>query len=207
MHITHHRGVGDRRTVDRLWSLYESSFTPTSAQAASKEMLFRHEFDEMLANETNRLWVLHHDDQPVGMCMVATDISLSRYLSRRFFEEHYPDHARTGRVHLIAFLTVHPDYVGQGSIIRLGRAVLEVETAEESLLVFDTPQVHQPHEAGGFAEMMSRLSKMVGSSARAQQVEVQRYFVIDFAASAANAPSVARPVVDRRASVGLREAV
>jgi hypothetical protein len=185
MHVTHHRGVYDRRLAERLWSLYEISFSQTSANAPSKEMLFRSEFDDMLQNDSNRLWVLHDESEPIGMCMVATDVALSRYLSRAYFERHYPDHTRRGLVHLIAWLTVHPDYGASGAIVRLAKEVLGLATAEGALMVFDAPQIHQPSETGGFAEMMSRLARMVGSGSSARQIEVQRYFVIDFAGEAA----------------------
>jgi GNAT superfamily N-acetyltransferase len=191
MHVTHHRGVYDRRQVERLWSLYEESFGPTSSSAPSKEMLFRSEFEEMLGNESNRLWVLHDDRRPIGMCMVATDVALARYLSRSYFQRHFPDHVQNGLVHLIAWLAVHPDYEGTGAIVRLAKEVLGVATSEGALMVFDAPQIHQPDETGGFAEMMTRLARMVGSTSSSRQIEVQRYFVIDFAES--EAASVAEP--------------
>ncbi|MCU1358886.1 MAG: hypothetical protein JWN99_175, partial [Ilumatobacteraceae bacterium] len=44
-----------------------------------------------------------------------------------------------------------------------------------------TPEVNQPAETGSLAEMMGRLSSMVSRGVTVSQIEVHRYFAVDFA--------------------------
>ena len=67
----------------------------------------------------------------------------------------------------------------------MARDVLGTEAAEGVLLVFDSPEVNQPHDEGGVALMMERLAKMVVSGAPLVPLDVSRYYGIDFAATSA----------------------
>ncbi len=188
MHVTQHRSVTDPLFLDRLWGLYEDAVVPTAQQALCQELYYRHEFDALLADERNRLWVLHDDDTLVGMAVIATDFSSVRYYSRPYFERHYPDQLAAGKVHFVLWLAIHPNHVASGAIARLARPTLGLEFAEGAVLMFDAPWIHQPEMTGGFAEIMNRLSRMVGSDSEVQQVEVQRYFAIDFGGTSDRPP-------------------
>jgi hypothetical protein len=180
MHVTQHRAVLDPVVLDRLWELYEVSVRPTSEVSVSQELYLRDEFDHMLRDDRNRLWVLHDDERLAAMLLIATDLSTLRYFSRAYFERNYPEQVANGTAHFIVWLVVHPAYVATGAIARLGRPALALEIAEGAVLVFDVPWVHQPEAVGGFAEVMNRVARMAGSHASTRQIEVQRYFAIDF---------------------------
>lgn len=179
MFVTRHTHVVDMVLGDKLWHLYETSYAGMSEAAVTREMLYRTEFDEAIADPTNRLWVLWDDAVPVGMSLVATDIGSTRYLSRAYFEHHYPDHMRRGAVHYIMWLVVHPAYVAKGAIVRLAKEGLALEASEGVLLVFDTPQANA-REGAGFQEMMSRLARSVMGGAPVHHLETQHYYAVDF---------------------------
>ena len=181
MFITRHTHVVDAVLADKLWQLYDVAYQGLSEQAVTREMLYRSEFDETIADPTNRLWVLWDDNMPIGMSLVATEIGSTRYLSRAYFEHHYPDHMRRGAVHYIMWLVVHPAHVAKGAIIRLAKEGLALEASEGALLVFDSPEMNQPGLTGGFAEMMARLAKSVGGDAPVHHLETQHYFAVDLA--------------------------
>ncbi len=181
MFVTRHTHVVDTVLADKLWNLYDVAYGELASQAVTREMLFRSEFDSTIADPTNRLWVLWDDNMPVGMSLVATDIGSTRYLSRAYFELHYPDHMRRGVVHYIMWLVIHPAHVAKGAIIRLAKEGLALEASEGALLVFDSPEANQPGITGGFAEMMARLSKAVAAEAPVHHLETQHYFAVDFA--------------------------
>jgi len=167
---------------DKLWQLYAASYEGLADVAVTREMLFRSEFDETIADPSNRLWVLWDDNSPVGMTLVATDIGSTRYLSRQYFEHHYPDHMRRGAVHYIMWLVVHPAHAARGALVRLAREGMALEAADGALLVFDSPEVNQPDITGGFAAMAARSARFVAGPAPVHHLETQHYFAIDFAA-------------------------
>jgi GNAT superfamily N-acetyltransferase len=182
VYLTRHSHVVDTPLTDKLWHLYEVAYEGAAAQAVTREMLYRTEFDEALADPTNRLWVLWDDADPIGMGLVATDIGRTRYLSRAFFEHKFPEHMRRGAVHYIMWLVVHPAHRATGAIVRLSREGMALEAADGALLVFDSPEVNQPNLRGGFAEMMARLAKSVAGPAPLHHLETQHYFAVDFQA-------------------------
>jgi hypothetical protein len=183
MFVTRHNSVVERGLLERLWGLYELAYRRTAEESATREMLFRTEFDAAVADSRNRLWVLWADEEPVAMVLIATDIGSTRYLSEPFFERHFTDHARRGAVHYILFVVVHPRYAAKGALTRMARDVLGTEAAEGVLLVFDSPEYNQPRDDGGVALLMERLAKMVVHGAPLVPLDVSRYYGIDFAAT------------------------
>ena len=89
MFVTQHRGVSDLALIDRLWEHYERCYRQTAESAATREMFFRHEFDEVIRDSTNRTWVVWEGNQPIGSTVIATDFAATRYLSRAYFETRY----------------------------------------------------------------------------------------------------------------------
>ena len=185
MFVTRHTHVVDPVLSNKLWRLYEVSYHGLAELTVTREMLYRTEFDEAIADPTNRLWVLWDDTTPVGMTLVATDVASTRYLSRAYFEHHYPDHMRRGAVHYIMWLVVHPAHEARGALVRLAREGMALEASDGALLVFDSPEMNQPGITGGFAEMAARSARFVAGPAPVLHLETQHYFAIDFAAISA----------------------
>lgn len=179
--VTRHSSVTSPELREKIWRLYELAYRRTAEDAASRETLYRHEFDEVLSDPANRLWVLWGDQDPVAATLIGTDVSATRYLSQAFFEKHYPDHTLRNAIHCILWVVVHPSHVAKGALVRLAKDTFAIEADEGALLVFDTPRVNQPEETGGLAEMMSRLASMVSLGTTVEQIEIQRYYAVDFA--------------------------
>ena len=197
MFVTRHSNVTSPELREKLWDLYELAYRPMATEAVTREVFYRHEFDELLSDPSNRLWVAWQDQDPVAAAMIATDIAATRYLSRAYFDHHYPEHALRSVVHYILWVVVHPSHVARGTLVRLSKEAFALEADEGALLVFDAPQVHQPAEAGGFAEMMHRTGNMVSPGTEVSQIEVQRYYVADFALGARHLEQLAgRPATD-----------
>jgi hypothetical protein len=144
-------------------------------------MFFRHEFDEVLRDTTNRTWVGWEGNQIIGSAVVATQFAATRYLSRAFFESSYQQQTLDQRVHYLLWVVVDPAWGAKGALARMAREALAVEAAEGALLVFDTPESNQKDDTGGLAEIMSRMAAMVSRGTSVELVTVQRYFAADFA--------------------------
>ena len=69
----------------------------------------------------------------------------------------------------------------------MARQAMAVEAREGALLVFDMPEDNQPHAAGGAAELMRRMARMVGE-AHLLPLTVQRYYALDF--QSAHSPEI-----------------
>jgi hypothetical protein len=85
-------------------------------------------------------------------------------------------------------VTIHPSYVASAAITTLAKQALAVEAADGALLVFDVPEVNQPNDEGGAAELMIRLARSVGE-ADLVPLSTQRYFAVDFSGAISAAPT------------------
>jgi hypothetical protein len=180
VHVTRHFGLTNAAIADQVWDLYAASYQRVVGRTVTHEMLYRHEFDDVVRDPSNRLWVLWNDRQPVACTLIATDVGSTGYISREYFEQRYPEFVAEHRVRYMMWTVVHPDFMARGVLVRLAREVLAVEADEGSIIVFDSPEINQPSDRGGSAEMMARLVKLTSNGSTVEQVEVQRYFLADF---------------------------
>lgn len=200
MHITHHRGLIDRWMVDTLWMLHELSLAGWPLGPAA-EVVDREDFAEMLADQDNRVWVLHDGCRPVASCLIATRAVLSQHLSRGYFEDHHPDQVGRNAVQMVAWLDVHPDTDTRLAVKHLAESVTELAEAEGVVLVFDTLEVY---DHVGVASPASSVSLLADSMRSTQDADVQRFYVVDFAepagaagAASADLEDLAEPVLRR----------
>lgn len=180
MYVTRHSEISDQRLHDDLWALYRRAYGPVARLSPTHEMLDRDEFSDQLRAANNRIWVVWEDSRPIGMSLITTDVRATRWLNEDFFADRYPDRFRQGQVHYVVWVTVDPGHAAAGALQVLARQALAVEARDGALLVFDTPEIHQPGENGGAAELMLRMAKMVGE-AQLIPLTTQRYFAVDFA--------------------------
>jgi hypothetical protein len=180
MHVSLHRGVRDPALVSRLWVVYERGYGKVAESSVTHEMFDRQEFEECLRDESNRCWLAWDDGVPVGLAVVATDVRASPWLSTQYFERHDPERMDGRRIHYLMFVVIDKPYAGGSTVMRMARELLRLEASENSLLIFDVPEINQPQEKGGLAELMRRLAKMIGES-EVHQIHVQRYYSVEFA--------------------------
>lgn len=182
MYVTRHSAIVDLSLRGRLWNLYSRSYRTLAEEAPTREMLDADEFDDHLADGSNRVWVVWEDGYPIAMVLVATDLRRTRWLSRHYFERHFPELVRAGRIHYVVWAVVDPEHEARGAGIFLARQAMAVEAREGALLVFDLPESNQPEAAGGAAAFMHRVARMVGG-AELVPLTVQRYYALDFSNS------------------------
>lgn len=194
MYVTRHSTISDPQLIDGLWTLYRRAYVRVAQETPTHEMLDHDEFLSQLRTESNRFWVVWDDGRPVGMALISTDVRATRWLSENYFEHHFPERFRAGLIHYVVWVTIDPAYVASGAVNVLARQALSLEAREGALLVFDTPELHQPADTGGAAELMIRLARMVGD-AELLPLTTQRYFAVDFAVPGTNdSCDVAAPI-------------
>ena len=180
MYITQHSNITDPQVLDDLWALYVAAYDRIATADITRETLFRSEFNEVMADPTNKTCVVRDDGVPVSMITIATDIASTRYLSRAYFETRDPDRLAQGLVHYVMWVVTHPDHQGRRATFELARGSLTPESHLGALLVFDLPESNQPNEKGGGAELLYRLAQMVGPVSL-QVHGGSRYYALDFA--------------------------
>jgi len=182
MYVTRHSEITEPRLHDDLWMLYRRAYAPVARLSPTHEMLDREEFGEQLRSANNRVWVVWDESRPVGMALITTDVRATRRVNEDCFADNYTDRFRAGQVHYVVWVTIDPSHAARGALMVLARQALSVESRDGALLVFDVPEVHQPHDDGGGAALMLRMAQMVGE-AQLVPLTTQRYYAVDFAPS------------------------
>ena len=183
MFVTRHSNVVDPALREKLWHLYRRGYQQTAEATVTHEMLEQSEFNDQIAQDSNRVWVVWCDSLPVAMTLVSTDVRATRWLSDIYFEKHFPERFQAGQVHYIVWVVVDAAADAHGANSLLARQALSAEARDGALLVFDVPDLHQPGPKGGAAELLYRMAKMVGD-VELLPLSTQRYFALDFATSA-----------------------
>jgi hypothetical protein len=181
MYVTRHSQVS-AELADRLWNLYETSYRETAEAAVTREMYYRDEFDVVVNDPTNRVWVLWKDEQPFGIMVLAADVGATRYLSRAYLEARYPEKLRAGLIRYILFAVIDRSSSGLSAPFKLSTTVFALEAQEGSLVVFDSPAKNHG-QRGGMAELVRRAARIAGESTM-EEIEVQRYYAVSFAGPA-----------------------
>ncbi|MDA0286102.1 MAG: hypothetical protein O3B92_01880, partial [Actinobacteria bacterium] len=183
MFVTRHSNVVDPALREKLWHLYRRAYQQTAEATVTHEMLEQSEFNDQIAQDSNRVWVVWCESLPVAMTLVSTDVRATRWLSDIYFEKHFPERFNAGQVHYIVWVVVDAAADAHGANSLLARQALSAEARDGALLVFDVPDLHQPGPKGGAAELLYRMAKMVGD-VELLPLSTQRYFALDFATSA-----------------------
>ncbi len=183
MFVTRHSNVVDPALREKLWHLYRCAYQQTAEATVTHEMLEQSEFNDQIAQDSNRVWVVWSDSLPVAMTLVSTDVRATRWLSDTYFQKHFPERFNAGQVHYIVWVVVDTAADAHGANSLLARQALSAEARDGALLVFDVPDLHQPGPKGGAAELLYRMAKMVGD-VELLPLSTQRYFALDFATSA-----------------------
>jgi hypothetical protein len=206
MNVTLHRGVRDSDVVNRLWDIYRRGYEGIAVECILPEVLDEVEFREIVSDPATRTHIAWDHGVAIGLSCVATDMTKVPWLNLQYFRNKYPDLTREGRVHYVVFSVVDPEYSGTKAMFAMMRRGMEVEAAEQSLLVVDVIRANQRGQEGGMPAMVQRMARSVAGAAM-EEIEVHRFFSVDFAAAASrvDSPEVSadETVEERGHSIGL----
>lgn len=183
MFVTRHTSVVDPLVTERFWDVYARAYQPTMTETVTREMLYRTEFDAVLASPFNRTWALWDDDRLAAMMVIATGEGVYEYLSRDYLEREFGEQVRRSAVHYVVFMAVHPGYATKGAVFKLIQEPFHTEADEGAVLIFDTPQMNQQTERGGMREMTRRLAASTVGGVPIEDLQVHRYYAANFAES------------------------
>lgn len=112
--------------------LYEAAFGSLRTRSMARQVLTEEEFGAQMRNPDVRKYVAWTTDgEPVGMCVVTTDLTTIPWISPEYFAARYPAHWERRAIWYISFLLAHPSQrhhrfldhmvdVGVGELVELG---------------------------------------------------------------------------------------
>ena len=105
--------TGRRR--ERGWRLYETSFEELRTAAVQRHVMYRDEFDEVMADERVDKYVgATPDHDVVALATFTNQLESMPLISPDYFAKRWPEHYAEGRVWYLGFIAIHPDHRGTG---------------------------------------------------------------------------------------------
>lgn len=155
-----------------FFDLYLEVFGPLRYAAAARHILTRDEWDEEMSDDRVMKIVAWHDDQPVGISLVALDLNAVPWVSPEFYQLRYP-----GRpVYYCGISLVLPDYQGLSLFSRMMRQGFDRVRRDGAIAAWDCAMVTR--EQTGLIEKL--ISVPNGEFPLVPEaVDTQTYFVVD----------------------------
>jgi hypothetical protein len=179
--VTEHRTL-DEPTAKQAWEVYEQTFTAINEFAAQRHLMFRHEFDEVVADQRVRKYLAWDDyDRMVGLSTITNDLEAWPLISPPYFRRNWPDHYARRAIWYIGIVGVHPDAVGAHVFSRLIDAMSPLVFSTDGLAVMDFCEENE------VKRMMPRVTNLLlqrlhpdGANVRHRRVDAQATHVFRF---------------------------
>lgn len=112
--VTVERALPDD-VIDDFWHAYTASMAPMAETAAARQLLFRAEFDEEMADPTILKYLGRDaEDRPVAMCWMTTNLEAIPWIGADFYAKQFPEHHARDAIYYFGEGIVRPDARRQG---------------------------------------------------------------------------------------------
>ena len=177
--------------VEECWQLYLSAFDELRIAAVQRHVMFRDEFDAVVADARVVKYVAFDGEgRCCGLGTVATDLTAMPLISPDYFAHRWPELYAAGRIWYVGFVAIRPD-LQRGPL--LGRIVGDIgATAARAggVAVIDVSRhvTQQKRLPQAVARFLDRLAP----GTRGIPLDEQTYWAYEFPAAASSAAE--RPV-------------
>ena len=132
------RTVVDGEAREQAWQLYFQSFDELRYLAVQRHVMYRDEFDAVMADpDVDKFLLWGADGSLQGLSTMTNKLQSMPLVSPEYFAHRWPERYAAGLVYYIGFLGVHPDSHGTGVFGDLVRAMTEPVSMVEGLAVID----------------------------------------------------------------------
>ncbi|WP_375424171.1 hypothetical protein [uncultured Friedmanniella sp.] len=172
-----------------FWELYEAAFGGLRTRSMARQVLTEEEFGAQMVNPDVRKYVAWTaDGDPVGMCVVTTDLTTVPWISAEYFAARYPEHWERRAIWYITFLLAHPTqrhsrFLDHIVDVGVGELVEEGAICAYDMCAYNDAELGLSRRV---AESFRRTTGAVSVPS-----DVQSYYTVDFSSPAA--PEAADP--------------
>lgn len=101
--------VVERELILVFSELYEAAFGGLRTRSIARQVLTEAEFHQQMTNSAVRKYIAWDAaGDPVGMCVLTTDLTTVPWISPEYFAARYPEHWERRAIWYINFLLAHP---------------------------------------------------------------------------------------------------
>jgi hypothetical protein len=168
---------------DEAWALYSEAFEELNALAVQRHLMYRNEFDDVMAdNRIQKYLCLDDDDSLRGMSIYTNDLDAVPLISPPYFERRWPQHYAERRIWYCGFVATQKDGRAATAFGEMVAAMYFTAAAQNGLIALDfckrTDDIR--HMSRVVRLMLHRLSGDV----HAQRMDEQQYWLYEFPSTA-----------------------
>lgn len=172
----------DGTLLEDTWKLYEEAFRELNTLAVQRHMMYRHEFDDVMADTRWRKYLAFDDGGTlIGVSTFTNQLDAVPLISQAYFERHWPQHYAEQRVWWIGFVAVAPAGRGLRTFYRLVQTMEEVSGSVNGINGMDFCRFNEDviNLASITKKLLGRIADANGRTVTHEKVDYQGYHIYE----------------------------
>lgn len=174
--VFHAVGVVPAALADQAWELYATAFEELRTQAAQRHVLFREEFDAVMA-DARVTKLLGFDGQTfAALAIYSTDLAAVPLVSPEYYAARFPREYAERVIYYVGFFAVRPDRQRSGILIDLMRSLALTVAAVGGIVAMD---ISGSRRARHMDKAVFRAVRSVAPQARCLLLDEQSFWAYE----------------------------
>ena len=165
--------------LGEAWDFYQDTFPEPRQLAANRHLMYRREFDQMMADKRAEKYVaLDTDGGIVGLGVMTVELDAVSLISPEYFEYHWPDLYAEKRLFYVVFVGARSGARGTGVFISLLRAMYQAIGAVDGKVFVDICSYNE--ERHSLPRMIAMILGRVAGRAQPTRIDAQSFWLYEF---------------------------
>ncbi|GIF15950.1 hypothetical protein [Actinoplanes teichomyceticus] len=165
--------------LEQAWKFYQEAFAELAVLAVNRHLLYRHEFDELMADERADKYVAFDPDgEVIGMAAMTTELSAVSLISPDYFAHHWPDLYAQKRIFYVLFVGAQRGGRGAGVFIELLRRLYRAIEAVDGKVFVDISMYNE--ERHQLPRLIGVILSRVAGKAVPTRLDAQSFWLYEF---------------------------
>jgi hypothetical protein len=166
--------IDDPRLVEAAWQLYLDAFQDLAAHAVQRHLMYRSEFDEVMADPRVSKYLAYDDGVLCGLSTYSNRLESMPLISPQYFERRWPNHYAEGRIWYCGFVAVVPP--GNGAFPLLVEAMYRETEKQGGVIALDVCRHNDDlHSLPKSIELM--LTRISNGVVQTELADAQQYWI------------------------------
>jgi hypothetical protein len=164
---------------DEAWTLYSEAFAELNALAVQRHLMYREEFDDVMADPRVQKYLCLDDDDTVrGLSIYTNDLDSVPLISPPYFERRWPQHYAEKRIWYCGFVATQGDGRAATAFGELVAAMYFTAAGQNGLIALDF--CHRTDEVRHMSRVVRLMLHRLSGDVKAQRIDEQQYWLYEF---------------------------
>jgi hypothetical protein len=169
----------------QAWEMYEETFREINALAVQRHLMFRQEFDAVMADKRVQKYLYTPAGSPgelAGLSTFTRDLDSMPLISPAYFNRRWPDLYTDRRIFYCGFVGVAPHAQASVAFREMVEAMWRTAVAVDGIIVLDICDVNETVRSLDkvIPLMLKRLARPEGRAVIATRLDTQTYWEYEF---------------------------